>query len=202
MLKIYVEIIGTKSLLFHKFNLDAITAITKAKSGNKGNDSEEWKNSFFEKKNKIYIPSSYLLAAFRNGAINTKLGRGSIQKTWVSAANIEEEIVFSNRSIWDNWQESTIENVPKESTSPVYIDIRAINNPNTKGKNIRYRVALSPGWEFKFTLLIDDNLISLAHAKKVIEDTGKLQGLCDGRTLGYGRFDVLNIQTEKSKKEK
>lgn len=197
MLKAMVEIIGVKPILFHRFNIETLTNVSKPKSGTTGNDSEEWKYSFFHDEERIYIPGAYIFASLKNGAVNTKVGRGTIQKTWISAVNVMEEKIYLNRHVWDGWKEMEIENVPLDSGKPVYVDVRMVANPNTKGRNVRYRLALSPGWECSFSLMIDDSLVSQSQAKKVIEDTGKLQGLCDGRTLGYGRYEVSKCEFEK-----
>lgn len=190
MKKVFVKIIGVKSFLFHKFNIEVLQQLSKVKTGSAGNDPEEWKTSFFHNDGKLYIPSSYINSALKNGSVNTKAGRGTLQKSWISAVQVEEEMIYFNREIFPNWEETTIEEAPKDSTNPVYVDIRMVANPNTKGRNVRYRLALSPGWELNFHLIIDDEILSMAQVKKVIQDTGKLQGIADGRTLGYGRFEL------------
>lgn len=190
MAKVEASIRGIKPLIFHKFNIEALTDTRKPKEGSTGNNFNEWKSSFFHDNGHLYLPGNYLFAAFKNGAVNSKVGRGTIQKTWISAVNIIEEKVFMNRHVWDNWQETDLENLPIDSSRDVYVDIRMVSNPNTKGKNVRYRLALSPGWACSFSLDIDESLISSSQVRKVIEDTGKLQGIADGRTLGYGRFEL------------
>lgn len=190
MKKVFVKITGVKSFLFHKFNIEVLQQLSKVKTGSAGNDPEEWKTSFFHNDGKLYIPSSYINSALKNGSVNTKAGRGTLQKSWISAVQVEEEMIYFNREIFPNWEETTIEEAPKDSTNPVYVDIRMVANPNTKGRNVRYRLALSPGWELNFHLIIDDEILSMAQVKKVIQDTGKLQGIADGRTLGYGRFEL------------
>lgn len=190
MKKVFVKITGVKSFLFHKFNIEVLQQLSKVKTGSAGNDPEEWKTSFFHNDGKLYIPSSYINSALKNGSVNTKAGRGTLQKSWISAVQVEEETIYFNREIFPNWEETTIEEAPKDSTNPVYVDIRMVANPNTKGRNVRYRLALSPGWELNFHLIIDDEILSMAQVKKVIQDTGKLQGIADGRTLGYGRFEL------------
>ncbi|MGD8305101.1 MAG: hypothetical protein PVF17_00470 [Ignavibacteria bacterium] len=197
MMKVKVKIEGIKPLVFHKFNIESITALSKPKSGNSGNNPEEWKNSFFHDDEKLYIPDNYIFACLKNAAVHTKVGRGSIQKTWISAVNVLTEKAFLNREIFADWENATEADIPTSSSLPVYIDIRMVANPNTKGKNVRYRVACSPGWETEFELLIDDSLISQQHVKKVIEDAGKLQGIAELRTLGYGRFIVNEMTFEK-----
>ncbi len=58
----------------------------------------------------------------------------------------------------------------------------------TRGRNIRYRVAASPGWQCCFTLLFDKTIVSRTEMEAVVIDAGKLVGLADGRSLGFGRF--------------
>lgn len=197
MLNAKVEIIGIKPFIFHKFNIEILTNMSKVKSGTSGNDPEEWKVSFFEDDGRLYMPASYLQAALKNGAVNTKVGRGTIQKTWVSAVLVDQEKIYFNRHIFDGWKEMAIEEVPVDSDKNVYVDVRMVSNPNTKGRNIRYRLAMSAGWEIAFSLTVDDSLLSQSQIKKVIQDTGKLQGIADGRTLGYGRFEVTKCEFEK-----
>lgn len=200
MARIKTKIVGIKPLFFHKFNIETLTDQKKPKTGTTGNNPEEWKQSFFQDNNKLYIPGAYIFAALKNGAVNTKAGRGTIQKTFISAVNVMDEKIYFNRSVWDGWEEDEFENVPTNSDDPVYVDVRMVANPNTKGRNIRYRLALSPGWELEFSLEYDESLLSLSQIKKVIEDTGKLQGIADGRSLGYGRYEVEEFTVLDKKK--
>lgn len=188
-----VKIKGIKPFLFHKFNIESLSASSKVKEGTTGNNFNEWKNSFFHNGLNLYMPSAYMFAALKNGAVNTKVGRGTIQKTLISAITLLDERIYFNRNIWEGWEETEFENIPTDSSQDVYVDIRMVSNPNTKGKNVRYRLAMSPGWECEFAFEFDDTIISQAQIKKVCEDTGKLQGIADGRTLGYGRFEVDEI---------
>jgi len=196
MIRANVTIRGIKPFIFHKFNLESITDTRKPREGSAGNNPNEWRDSFFHRNGQLYMPGTYMFASLRNGAVHTKVGRGTIQKTWISAVTVDDEIIVFNRHMFDNWENIEPENIPQDSNLPVYVDIRMVSNPNTKGKNVRYRIAMSPGWECSFSLTIDNSLVSQAQAKKVIEDAGKLQGIADGRTLGYGRFEVVKCDFE------
>lgn len=198
MLKAKVHIYGIKPILFHKFNIEVLTQLSKKKSGSSGNNPEEWKTSFFHEDGKIYMPGDYIFSNLKNASFHTKIGRGSIQKTWVSAVQVLTDKVFLNREMFADWEnKGAVDLVTLQNTDlPVYVDIRMVDNPNTKGKNVRYRVACSPGWECSYELLIDDTLISKEIVKKVVEDAGKLIGIADARTLGYGRFKVETLEFE------
>lgn len=196
MKRIKVEIEGIKPFLFHKFNIESIRDMAKVKTGSAGNDPEEWKKSFFHNDGKLYVPGNYIFSTLKKGSFYTKSGRGSIQSTWISAIQVEDEIIFFDREIFKNWEEMPLEEVPVDPNEKVYVDVRMVANPNTKGRNVRYRVALSPPWKLYFNLILDDSLVSVQQAKKVVQDSGKLVGIADGRTLGYGRFKVNSFEYE------
>jgi len=195
-MKATVKIIGNKPIVFHKFNLEVITQMAKPKEGSAGNNPNEWKSSFWQENGRIFIPDHYIFSALKNGSVYTKVGRGSIQKSWVSAIVVETPKCFLNREIFADFEKISPEDIPQDSSKPVYVDIRMVANPNTKGRNVRYRLACSPGWETEFTISIDKTVVSQAQVKKVIEDTGKFIGLSDTRALGHGRFDVTSIKFE------
>jgi hypothetical protein len=192
----HLKIKGTKPFLFHKFNLEALTNSQKPKEGTTGNNFNEWKSSFFYEGTKLYMPTAYMFAALKNGSVNTKVGRGTIQKTFISAVTLIGEKIYFNREMFPGWMDMDPENTPLDSSLPVYVDVRMVSNPNTKGKNVRYRLTLSEGWECDFHFEFDDSLISSSQVKKIVEDTGKLQGIGDARTLGYGRFHVVEVSFE------
>jgi len=193
-----VKIRGVKPFLFHKFNIETLTSSSLIKEGTTGNNFNEWKGTFFYEGTQLYMPTSYIFATHKNGSLNTKVGRGTIQKTFISGVTVLGEKCYFNRNIFDGWETMEIKDVPKDSSLPVYVDIRMVVNPNTKGKNVRYRLAMSPGWETDFTLEFDDTLLSNAQIKKICIDSGKLQGIADARTLGYGRFQVTDIEFSES----
>src|SRR5262249_38927174 len=80
--------------------------------------------------------------------------------------------------------------VPTDPEELVYIDIRSVRNPSTKGRNIRYRVAASTGWKTEFNIIWDKTVVSRSEMEAVLHDASNLTGLGDGRNIGFGRFDV------------
>lgn len=185
-----VKVIGKRPLLFHAFKVEQISSLTKAKTGSAGNDPEEWKNTLFEKNNQLYLPGSYWSSCLKAGSKYTKAGRGTLQKSFISCCVIQDEITLIDRYLPENWREMSAEEMEKDSSKPVYLDIRGVMNPNSKGRNIRYRIACSPGWKTQFSFIFDDNIISPSQIKKIVEDSGKMGGVGDGLVLGYGRFDI------------
>lgn len=192
-----VKVIGTRPLLFHAFNMETVTSLSKIKEGSAGNNPNEWKKTFFEKNNQLYIPGSYWSSALKDGAKYTKIGRGSAQKSFISCMVMKTDVALLNRHMCTGWENMTAEQMEKDSSKPVYLDIRGVMNPNSKGRNIRYRIACSIGWSTEFEFTFDDTIISMPMVKKIVEDSGKFSGIGDGRTLGYGRFDIKEMIFEK-----
>lgn len=82
----------------------------------------------------------------------------------------------------------------KDSTLPVYLDVRSVKKPSTKARNIRYRVAISNGWKANFSITWDKSLINREQMHAVLIHAGTLVGLGDGRSIGFGRFEVEDIE--------
>ena len=79
-------------------------------------------------------------------------------------------------------------------SQPAYLDVRSVRNPATRGRNIRYRVAASPGWNAAFTLVWDNTVVAIAEMQAVIRDAGQFAGLGDARAIGFGRFEVSSFR--------
>jgi CRISPR/Cas system endoribonuclease Cas6 (RAMP superfamily) len=84
----------------------------------------------------------------------------------------------------------------RDSTAPVYIDVRSVRNPATKGRNVRYRVAASTGWIVTFGVLWDKTIVNRQQMEAVAIDAGRLVGIGDGRSVGMGRFSVENFEVQ------
>ncbi len=68
----------------------------------------------------------------------------------------------------------SVENFTTNPTEPVYLDIRGVKNPQSKGRNIRYRVAGAPGWEASFDLFWDASIVGEGQMEAVVHDSGAL----------------------------
>jgi hypothetical protein len=62
--------------------------------------------------------------------------------------------------------------------------------PGTRGRNVRYRIAAAPGWSCTCRIEWDRTVISRQEMEAVAIDAGRLVGLGDGRAIGFGRFTV------------
>jgi hypothetical protein len=177
-----VTITGMRPLLWHAFGPDSIPLEKQERTGVAGNDPEEWKKTYMAtKEGQLFFPPTYLFSTIREGAKYTSRKRGTLQ-SFVSATLQ----VTDDRVLVDRWIPEPLTSDPDEL---VYLDIRSVRNPTTKARNVRYRIAAATGWNITFHLLWDKTIISRAEMEAVVIDAGRLVGLADGRTIGFGRFE-------------
>jgi hypothetical protein len=183
-----VKIAGTKPLLFNSFSTETLSLRRKERSGVAGNDPEEWKRTYTANENgHLYVDPSYIFGCMREASKYTKIGRSSIQSKLSATLQVLSTSIYFNRFI--------PEEMSQDISRPVYLDVRSVRNPTTRGRNIRYRVALSPNWKTEFEIIWDNTLVASQQIKAVLHDAGMLVGLADGRSIGYGRFEVDSIDT-------
>jgi hypothetical protein len=190
MLTARVTIKGTRPLMWHSFGPDAIPLEKQERTGVAGNDPVEWqKTVLYTKDGQLYVRGDYVFGSMRDAARHTKRGRGSIQKYVQATLQVGEDRILIDRSIPD-FNGGLPDELPTDPELPVYLDVRSVRNPSTRGRNVRYRVTASPGWRCEFTLLWDATVVSRGEMETVLIDAGKLVGLGDGRTIGMGRFEI------------
>lgn len=193
-----VKIEGTRPLLQHQFGPHAIPLEKQETTGVAGNDPEEWKRTcMVNKDGYLYIPSTYIFGMMKSAAKYTKKGRGSIQPMVAATLQVEEiAIAIENRK-----KPNDSELKYNEYDADVYIDVCGVRNPSTKARNVRYRLACSPGWTCTFTLIWDNTIVSREQMRSVMNDASTLIGLADGRGVGNGRFKILEWAELKDAKE-
>lgn len=195
-----VTIKGVRPLLQHHFGPDALPLEKGEKTGVAGNDPEEWrKTALVTKDGQLYLEPTYAFATIRDGAKYTKKGKGSIQSAVAASLQVVDAAVLIDRHMpnFPNGHAFDIKSAeppPRDTDAPVYLDVRSVKNPSTKGRNVRYRVAASPGWSATFTILWDKTIVSRAEMQAVLNDAGVLIGIADGRSIGFGRFSVESFE--------
>lgn len=183
-----VTIRGYKILLWNHFGPGMLSPEKTEKEGIAGNDPTEWHRSVLATKSRqLYILPQAIYSCLREAAKWTKKGRFTIQSAMAATLQVEDSHVLIDRFL------------PKgEPTAnhdkPVHVDIQSVRNPNTHGRNIRYRIACSEGWKATFHLLWDKTVVSRNEMQAVTIDAGRLVGLGDGRKIGYGKFNVLSFK--------
>lgn len=182
-----VSIKGTRPILWHHFGPDALPLEKGERTGVAGNDPEEWRKTVLAtKEGQLYVEPSYIFGAIRDGSRNVRKGRGSIMPMVASTLQVLEARVLVDRHLPDGLTTPP----PIDPEAPVYLDVRGVRNPSNKARNVRYRVAASPGWQASFTLMWDKTVVSRGEMQACLIHAGWLAGLGDGRSVGFGRFEV------------
>lgn len=184
----FVQIEGTRPLLWHAFTPDTIPLERQEKTGVPGNNPDEWQKTVLFRPNdrQLYIPGTYVFACVREGSKYIRKGRGSYQSMVVATLLVQESIILVD----DRHLPITLTTDP---TQPVYLDVRGVRNPVTKGVNVRYRVACNPGWTCSFHLTWDKSLVGKDVLESILLDAGRFVGIGNGRNIGMGRFVVRQI---------
>lgn len=183
-----VEICGTRPLLQHKFGPEALPLEKGERTGVAGNDPEEWKRTcMVTSDGQLYVVGTYVFGMLRDAAKHTRKGKGSIQAMVAATLQVQDDRILLDRFMPKDGNPTT------DSSQPVYIDVMGVRNPSTKARNVRYRLAASAGWNAAFTILWDKTIVSRDQMRAVLTDAGTLVGLADGRSIGYGRFEVVSF---------
>lgn len=194
MKKAKVSIKGKRPILWHKFGPESIPLEKQERTGVAGNDPEEWKRTVLcTKEGQLYIRPDYVFSCIVAAARYTKKGRGSIQKLVAATLQVVDDKILLDRFI-PGFDGGLPDELTTDDEQPVYLDIRGVVNPNTRSRNVRYRVAASPGWQAEFTILWDITVVFTEQMQAVLHDAGNLIGLGNGRTVGFGRFRIEDFE--------
>lgn len=194
-----VTIRGTRPFWQHSFGPSALALGKYERTGVAGNDPEEWRRTCsVTRDGQLYFDGAYVFGCLKNAAVYTKSGRGNIQSNVVATLQVETDKVLLDRFMpgYPNGSVCDLRAVPEPprvDTEPVYLDVRGVVNPATKGRNVRYRLAASPGWTATFTIIWDRTIVSRTEMEAVLVDAGRLVGLGNGRRIGMGRFEVVEL---------
>ena len=197
LLKAKITIVGKRPILFHSFSVDSISLGKREKTGVAGNDPEEWKRSVLKTKdNQLYVESTYIFGCLRDGGKHIKSGKGSIQAKIASTLIVLDENILLDRFV------PSEDDLTQDKTHPVYLDIRSVKNPTTKARNVRYRIAASPGWKASFQIEWENTIVSRGEIQSAMDSAGSFVGLGDGRSIGFGRFTVESFDIEEMEEPK
>lgn len=169
LVSVNIKIRGTRALLWNAFTSEAIPLQKQEKSGVAGNNPEEWRKTvLMTEQRQLYLEPTYIF--------------GSLQPLLISTLQVLDDRILTDRFLPEERELST------DPQQPVYLDVRSIKNPATRARNVRYRIAASPGWTISFGIEWDKTIVSREEMKAVVIDAGRLVGIGDGRTIGFGRF--------------
>lgn len=188
-----VHIQGTRPFLFNRFTEQSIPLPNEKKDlqGVAGRNPDEWKKTYTAtKEGQLYIDGSYIHRCLINAAKFTK--RGLQTKLAATLETLDSNIFFINRFI------SNADEITRDSSEAVYIDVRSVKMAKTSTRHVRYRLAASAGWELKFSIKWEATVVSKEIMESVCNDAGLLVGLGDNRTNGFGRFQVLKFNIKRA----
>ncbi len=198
-----VTVRGKRPILWHHFGPDAIPLVKGEKTGVAGHDPEEWRKTVtVTRDGQLYIEPTYAFGCIVNGAKYTKKGRaGSIQSSVAATLQVTDDRILIDRWLpgYPNGSKCDVAKLPApdaDPEAPVYMDIRSVVNPSTKGRNVRYRIGACSGWTATFHLQWDKTIVSRSEMESALKDAGNLFGLGSGRKIGMGRFDVQSFEVE------
>ncbi len=187
-----VTIEGTRPLFWNHFGPEALALGKKARTGVAGNDPQEWRKTVLATpQGQLYLEPSYVFGCLRDGAKFTRRGHGTLQPLLASTLVVEEKVVLTDRCL----PKRDLAELLGAENEPVYLDVRAVRNPATRGMNLRYRVAASERWKAVFTIHWDNTVVSEDEMRAVLRDSGQFVGLGDARRIGFGRFRVCSFET-------
>lgn len=191
-----VAIQGTRTLLWHRFGIDSIPLEKQEKSGVAGNDPEEWRKTVLMTNDRqLYLLNTYIWRCLRDAAPYIKRGRTFQTAVTATLQVVEDIILLPDRYVPSRPVE--IEQGQAYDAIPlVYVLVAGVKNPGTNKRNIRYRIATTPGWECHFTLLWDKTVVSRGEVESLCLTAGQLVGLGDGRTIGFGRFILKAFEVQ------
>lgn len=194
--KATVQIKGARPMLWHKFGPESLPLEKQEKRGVPGNDPLEWQDTVLCLKDtgQLYIRPDYVFSCLRDGARYTKKGRGSIQTAVVATLQVTDDRILIDDRFIPGYDGGLPSEMPTDDSLPVYLDIRGVVNPSTRGRNVRYRVACSPGWTCTFHILWEATIVGEDQMRAVLTDSGNLVGLGNGRKIGFGRFEIVSVE--------
>ncbi|KKN67889.1 hypothetical protein LCGC14_0456760 [marine sediment metagenome] len=196
--KAEVSVRGTRPFLWHAFTEEALSTSRKVKGGVAGNDPDEWKKTVLATdKGLLFIKPSYIFGSLKNGATFIKVGRGTITKKVAATLIVLDDIIYMKTENDDHLFLPSEEELDRDATKSVYLDVTSVVNPNTKGRNIRYRVAAKYPWFATFNIQWDATVVSEIQMKETCEAAGVFSGLGDGRGVGNGRYEIDSFEVSK-----
>jgi hypothetical protein len=197
-----VTIRGTRPFFFHRFGPDALPLEKQERTGIAGNDPEEWRKTVsVSRDGRLYVDSTYAFATLREAGRYTKRGRATLQSAIAATLQVVEDRLLLDR-YWPGFPDEqpfdirTVPPPPQDPEQPVYLDVRGVRNPTTKARNVRYRVACSPGWTMTFILYWDKTIVSRNELEAVLIDAGRLVGIGNARGIGMGRFVPVSFEVD------
>ena len=188
MKKLHVSLNGINTLMMHSpktvnplhpmaIEMKKFTSKRKKTEDDLQKISElEWESGlYYDEANGLHIPVECLQKMLENGAKLFKAGK-DIQRYCQftgAVAPLDIGVPF---------------NLDKMRHDMKYYDVRAVAVQRSRVIRTRPRFDV---WRCEFDMLFDEAHIDVSTIAKAFENAGQYVGLCEARTLGYGRFATV-----------
>ncbi|MBW4559634.1 MAG: hypothetical protein KME32_00505 [Mojavia pulchra JT2-VF2] len=200
ILQAKVTILGTRTLAIHHFGIDALPLEATEKDGVAGNSPNEWRKTvLMDEERQLFLLPTYFFGCIKYGGKTVKRGKSNLLTDIASTLQVMDDQIYICNSdgpikLPDPPQVIEAGTIKNEKLPDSYVEVIGVRNPSTKARNIRYRVAVKPGWHCSFTILWDSVVVDRKSLETAIINAGTLVGIGDGRqSIGYGRFELTNF---------
>lgn len=190
--RIAVQVNGTAALLMHNVRLAnpldefamGIKAITTKVRKTEEDHAEIFRLEFagglyYSEALGPYIPARVIRATIQAGA--QMLRRGPSIERGVLVEESYIKLIYEGPRDRDKLYKSG------------FSDVRPVSGQGKKGgsKTMRCRPIFETPWSVSFALSVDAEIISPDDLRQCVEKAGAYHGFCDGRSEGYGRFEIV-----------
>lgn len=187
MKTVEVEITGKSPILLHRFSEEAEREVQEnTRRSTRSSKDEETprekaeKAAYRLKDGRLYFPGVGIQRSFIEAAryFKEKGARGSLKFIAAAAFLVRDEAIpFRNG---------------KAEVKDFEVDCRPVVIPSTKGRVMRFRPRLDE-WALRFTVDIDDEIISTKIANEILVTAGNRIGIGDYRPEKRGPFGRFNV---------
>lgn len=173
-----IRVKGTAAFLFHKWNVDAVEAKSKAAKGSKAKKEDDLESYVYRDENgDLSIPAEYFRMATIHAAKfkqDPRSPRKSAMDLFKAGIVVLQEFASLGKKEWD------------------YIDRRRVTIQ--RNAVTRHRPAINSGYETEFLIeVLTPEYISPELLNEVIQTSGRLVGVGDFRPT-FGRFQVVGFE--------
>lgn len=175
---VFVRIVGTADMLFHRWNCEAVEEKAKAAKGSKAKKSDDIESYVYRNDDgEICLPGEYL----RQSVIN--------------AAKFRQDPRSPRKSAMDLYKAGIVSLTPLASLGVSEWDYEHRCRVTVQRNGItRVRPAMRQGWAADVHLMVNlPEYIGPEALQDVITNAGRLVGVGDSRPT-YGRFRVTNFE--------
>lgn len=178
--KVEVKIEGTSPLLYNRFIDTEIEGTAKKRTGKAKGVPVEDKLYTMKEDGQVGNPIPYIPAIYFR---NTMIGAGK-----------QFQVQGKGKATYSKLIGSTVDVLPDKIPNNHTWDVLRVPavNPNTKGRVMTERPKMDE-WSCEFTIVLDDDSISMDTIIEILEHAGKYVGIGDWRPDKKGRYGKFRV---------